>query len=111
MTDTTTEREDVLPVIQRTPETEMVEKGGGVGAAADLALEDINPLNAHLFREHRWHRYFERLRKEDPVHLSEIETAGRYWSVVKYDDIKADDRKHLEQFVRDQDSWKAELSS
>ncbi|MFW2335525.1 cytochrome P450, partial [Ilumatobacter sp.] len=31
---------------------------------------------------------FERLRREDPVHFNEIETAGRYWSVTKYDDIK-----------------------
>jgi anti-sigma B factor antagonist len=30
---------------------------------------------------------------------------------VRYDEIKADDREHLEQFVRDQESWKAELSS
>ena len=30
---------------------------------------------------------------------------------VKYHDIKADDRTHLEQFVRDQESWKSELSS
>ncbi len=29
---------------------------------------------------------------------------------VKYDTIKDEDRKHLEQFVRDQESWKAELS-
>ena len=28
---------------------------------------------------------------------------------VRYDDIKDDDRQHLEQFVRDQESWKAEL--
>ena len=30
---------------------------------------------------------------------------------IKYDDIKEDDRKHLEQFVRDQESWKAEIGS
>ena len=30
---------------------------------------------------------------------------------VRYGDMKADDRTHLEQFVRDQESWKAELSS
>lgn len=29
---------------------------------------------------------------------------------VKYNTIKDEDRKHLEQFVRDQESWKAELS-
>jgi len=73
----------------RTPEQEQAERGRGVAPAHELALEDINPLNAHLFREHRWHGYFERLRREDPVHLNEIETAGRYWSVTKYDDIKA----------------------
>lgn len=28
---------------------------------------------------------------------------------VEYADIKADDKEHLEQFVRDQDAWKAEL--
>lgn len=72
----------------RTPEQEQAQRGRGVAPADQLALEDINPLNAHLFRENRWHGHFERLRREDPVHLSEIETAGRYWSVVKYDDIK-----------------------
>ena len=30
---------------------------------------------------------------------------------VRYDEIKDDDRKHLEQFVRDQESWKSELKS
>ena len=38
----------------RTPEQEQAEKGRGVAAAGDLALEDINPLNAYLFRENRW---------------------------------------------------------
>ena len=73
----------------RTPEMEQAEKGAGVAPADQLALEDINPLNAHLFREHRWHDYFRRLRAEDPVHPNELETAGRYWSITKYEDIKA----------------------
>ncbi|MGH0028918.1 MAG: cytochrome P450 [Myxococcota bacterium] len=72
----------------RTPEQEQAENGRGVAPAYELPLADVNPFNAHLFREHRWHDHFERLRREDPVHLNEIETAGRYWSVVKYDDIK-----------------------
>ena len=91
MSDTTTPREAVLRVVQRTPEIEMSEKGAGVGAAADMALEDINPLNAHLFREHRWQDHFARLRAEDPVHFNELETAGRYWSVTRYDDVRAVD--------------------
>jgi cytochrome P450 len=75
----------------RNPEQEQAQKGSGVPGAADLALDDINPLNAHLFREHRWHDHFERLRREDPVHFNELETAGRYWSVTRYDDVKAVD--------------------
>jgi cytochrome P450 len=76
------------PADFRTPEQEMAEKGAGVPAAAELSLEEINPLNAHLFAEDRWHDHFERLRKEDPVHFNELETAGRYWSVTKHADIK-----------------------
>ncbi len=75
----------------RNPEQEMAEKGRGVPDADQLALDEINLLNAHLFAEHRWHDHFERLRREDPVHLNELETAGRYWSVTKYDDVKAVD--------------------
>ncbi len=75
----------------KNPEQEMAEKGAGVAAAADLALEEINPLNAHLFQNHRWHDHFARLRAEDPVHFNELDTAGRYWSITKYDDVKAVD--------------------
>jgi hypothetical protein len=56
-----------------------------------MALEDLNPVNAHLFAENRWQDHFERLRNEDPVHFNEIQTAGRYWSLTKYKDIKAVD--------------------
>jgi len=75
--------------VPKTPEQAQAEAGRGVAPADELALEEINPLNANLFAENRWQRYFERLRREDPVHLNEIETAGRYWSITKYDDIKA----------------------
>ena len=75
----------------RTPEMEMAETGGGVAAADALDLADINPCNPHLFKEDRWQDYFARLRAEDPVHFNEIETAGRYWSVTKYDDVRAVD--------------------
>ena len=73
----------------KSPEQEQAEKGGGVASAEDLRIEEINPLNAHLYSEDRWHGYFERLRREDPIHFNELETAGRYWSVTKAEDIKA----------------------
>ena len=90
MTDDTKPRIDFDPSI-RTPEMEMAEVGAGVPDAADLKLTDINPANPHLFKEDRWHDHFARLRAEDPVHLNEIETAGRYWSITKYDDVRAVD--------------------
>ncbi len=91
MTDVTDERSGYLSADFRTPEMEMAELGAGVPDAADLALADINPANPHLFKEDRWHGHFARLRAEDPVHLNEIESAGRYWSVTKYDDVRAVD--------------------
>ena len=38
--------------------------------------------------------YFERLRREDPVHFNESEVAGRYWSLTRYKEIKAVDTDH-----------------
>jgi len=87
MSETASEQLQPMPAEFRTPEQEQAEAGRDVPAADALALEDINPLNANLFRENRWQGHFERLRKEDPVHFNEIDSAGRYWSVTKYDDI------------------------
>ena len=36
-------------------------------------------------------QHFARLRAEDPVHFNEIESAGRYWSIMNYDDVRAID--------------------
>jgi len=90
MTDTTTDTHFPRPPAGfRTPEQEQVVNGAGVAPADELTIDEINPLNANLFAEDRYHRYFERLRNEDPIHFNEIETAGRYWSVTKGDDIRA----------------------
>ncbi len=65
----------------RTPEMEAQEIGRSTPSADRLSIEEINPLNANLFAENRWQDHFARLRKEDPVHFNELETAGRYWSL------------------------------
>lgn len=88
MSETAMEPNEAASTDYRTPEQVLAEKGRGVAPAHELPLEDINPLNANLFAEDRWHGYFERLREEDPVHFNEVEPAGRYWSVTKYGDIK-----------------------
>jgi len=92
MTDTEEhQRHDILSADRFTPEMEMAEKGANVAPAAELDLADINPANPHLFLHDQWREHFARLRAEDPVHFNELETSGRYWSVTKYDDVRAVD--------------------
>ena len=91
MTEMAEEKRQIFNPNIVTPEMEMAEKGRGAPAASELAIEDINPLNAHLFKEDRWQDHFARLRTEDPVHFNELESAGRYWSVTAYDDVRAVD--------------------
>ncbi|MFT5209205.1 MAG: cytochrome P450 [Flavobacterium sp.] len=59
-----------------------------IPSAYDIPIEDIMPVNASLWSEHKWGEYFERLRAEDPVHFNESELAGRFWSLTRYEDIK-----------------------
>jgi cytochrome P450 len=59
-----------------------------------LPLEKLNPIWPRLFQENRMWDYFARLRAEDPVHLNELPETGRYWSLTRYDDIKAVDSDH-----------------
>ena len=62
--------------------------------AYSLPIEAINPIDPELFRSDALWPYFERLRKEDPVHYARDERYGPYWSVTRYDDIVAVDTDH-----------------
>ena len=60
----------------------------------ELPLETLNVAQGELF-EHDMHwRYFERLRNEAPVHYCPDSEEGAYWSITRYDDIKAVDTDH-----------------
>ena len=75
MSETVTDQQAQPTTGFRTPEQEQAAKGAGIPGAYDMPIEDINPLNAHIFKDNRWREYFERLRAEDPVHFNQIETA------------------------------------
>lgn len=60
--------------------------------ASQMDLDAINPVYAKLFSENRWQEFFERLRREDPVHFNDTETTGRVWSLTRYEDIKRVDQ-------------------
>jgi cytochrome P450 len=59
-----------------------------------IPLADLDPGCPARFRSDTWGPVFERLRREDPVHLSENGEYGRYWSITKYNDIMAVDTDH-----------------
>ncbi|MEQ8746061.1 cytochrome P450 [Pyruvatibacter sp.] len=62
--------------------------------AWSMPLEDINPADKRLFEADAIWPYFERLRKESPVHKSYDEEFGAFWSVTRYEDIMAVDTNH-----------------
>jgi cytochrome P450 len=65
-------------------------------AAYAMPIGAINPANPELFRTDAILPYFERLRREDPVHwaVSPVPEIGGYWSVTRYNDIMAVDTDH-----------------
>jgi len=56
---------------------------------ADLPLADLDVSNWDLFQDNTVHAYFERLRRDDPVHYQEKSKVGKpFWSITKFEDIK-----------------------
>ena len=62
--------------------------------ATDIPLDKINVSQPELFRTNSFWPYFERLRREDPVHYCAESDYGPYWSITKYNDIMAVDTNH-----------------
>lgn len=58
-------------------------------------LEDMHVADPALFQADAMWPYFERLRKEAPVHYSKgDEETGPYWSITRYNDIMTVDTTH-----------------
>ncbi|HVV66352.1 MAG TPA: cytochrome P450 [Rhizomicrobium sp.] len=66
----------------------------GRAAAYEIALDRIDVSQPELFRTNGFWPYFERLRREDPVHYCAESAYGPYWSVTKYADIMHVDTHH-----------------
>lgn len=65
-----------------------------VDSVYDLPIEDVNPAQPYLFQNNIQWEYFDRLRKEDPVHFSADSHFGPYWSITRYEDIMYVDTHH-----------------
>jgi cytochrome P450 len=55
--------------------------------AWSIPLDRIDVSQPRLYQEDIWEPYFERLRREDPVHWCENGMYGSFWSATKYKDI------------------------
>ena len=59
-----------------------------------VPLDSIDMSNADIYQQNLMHQYFERLRKECPVHYSEGSACGPFWSLTKFNDIIQVDKNH-----------------
>ena len=61
---------------------------------ASIPLEQIDVADPLLFEHDTLWGFFQRLRKEDPVHFTNSKEFGPFWSVTKFDDIQYVDKHH-----------------
>ncbi|MET0183538.1 MAG: cytochrome P450, partial [Caulobacterales bacterium] len=73
---------------------ETAEQKEARAAAYAMPLSEINVADPVLFAKDIMWPYFERLRKEAPVHFQPEHPLGPYWSVTKFNDIMAVDTNH-----------------
>lgn len=59
-----------------------------------LPIDAIDVSDATLYQQDSWRSYFARLRAEDPMHWSENDRFGGFWSVTRFEDITAVDGNH-----------------
>jgi cytochrome P450 len=59
-----------------------------------VPIERVDPANPKLFYHDVIAPYFERLRREDPVHRVDSPIYGPYWSITKFNDIMEIDTNH-----------------
>jgi len=60
----------------------------------DIPLDDFNVANPELFRQQLMYRYFDRLRRDAPVHYCRESQYGPYWSISRYHDIMEVEKNH-----------------
>jgi cytochrome P450 len=62
--------------------------------AATIPLAELNPASPELFQADAMWPYFERLRREDPVHFVPEGDLAAHWAITRYNDILAVDSNH-----------------
>ena len=62
--------------------------------AERMPIGEIDPAQPELFQNDAVLPYFERLRREDPVHYTSEHEFGPYWSITKHSDLMAVSADH-----------------
>ncbi len=62
--------------------------------AWSMPIDKIDVSNPQLYQDDTYYAYFERLRREEPVHRLEDSPFGPFWSVTKYKDIMQVETNH-----------------
>ena len=62
--------------------------------AQSMPLSEFNMARSGYYANNTFAPYFERLRREAPVHYCAESRYGPYWSVTRFDDIKYVDSHH-----------------
>jgi cytochrome P450 len=89
--------ERAKPSAQRRGTVSIATKTEAADAASDAyarPLASIDPAKLERFQSDTIWPYFERLRREDPVHFTPESEFGPYWSITRWDDIMAVDTDH-----------------
>ncbi len=55
--------------------------------AATVPLDQLDVSDPQLYHDDVWQPYFERLRRDDPIHYVADSPYGPYWAVTRYKDI------------------------
>ena len=62
--------------------------------ALQLPLDRFDVSDPGLYQAQSYHAFFDRLRREDPVHWCAESRFGPYWSITRYKDIMAAEVNH-----------------
>jgi cytochrome P450 len=57
-------------------------------------LEELDVSDSRLFQQDAWRPYFERLRRDEPVHFTPASPFGPYWSVTTHEAIRHVESHH-----------------
>lgn len=72
-----------------------IDQAANIAEANATPLAEINPARPDRFQADTIWPYFERLRREDPVHFTPESEFGPYWSITRWNDIMAVDTDNV----------------